>query len=387
MSAFRYSDLSISVIIPAFNADQTIERCLISIIKAAPFKKEIIVIDDGSTDRTYEIASKYAIKLLHQGQNKGAAAAKNIGLVQASGEIVAFVDSDCIVEENYFAELISALNEAKIAVGGVGGIIYPLESGLVSDSFNIRFFGCSPVGERKIREIESLSGAASIYPKAVLLKVGGFDENINGGEDLDLNIRIRKAGYKLLLVPSAKTYHFHPAKMRQLAKKWFCYGKLLVVISRKNGLKKDVALSLGWFYGCVALLMIGFFTSQLFVWGLLVLTLCFPWLLNYGKETVKFWVRNRKIKYFVFPFIHQIVIVSRSLGVVVGTFSRLPKKDKNNSTSRKLLLNPATIKAFNPLISIFYVGTTAVLAEIQLHTRKKANYVFRHSNHQEKNSA
>ena len=330
MSHVVNSVLSLSVIIPAFNARDTIERCLVSVTKAAPFIKEIIVIDDGSNDNTAEIASKYAIKLLRQKQNKGAAAAKNAGLLQASGEIVAFIDSDCIVSEDYFVELISALNET-ISVGGVGGIVYPFESGLVSDSFNIRFFGCSPIGESKIREIDSLSGAASIYPKEVLLAVHGFDESLGGAEDLDLNIRIRKAGYKLLLVPSAKIYHVHPARIRQVVKKWFYYGKLLVIVSQKNGLKKDVAFSLGWFFGCLAFLIIGFLTQLLLVWVLFALIFSFPWILNYGKETIKFWVHNRKVKYFVFPLIHQIVIISRSLGVVVGTFSCFTKLGKGNN--------------------------------------------------------
>lgn len=330
MSVFRYSDLSLSVIIPAFNSDRTIGLCLSSITKATPIKKEIIVIDDCSTDRTCEIASKYEIKLLHQSQNRGAAAARNLGLFQASGEIVAFIDSDCIIEENYFDELISVLNEAKIAVGGVGGVIYPFEKDLVSESFKIHFFSCSTVGANSVREIYGLSGGSSLYPKAVLLKVGGFDESLGGGEDLDLSIRIRKAGYKLLIAPSVKTFHLHPAKIGQLAKKWFCYGKLLFIVDRKNGLKKDVALSLGWFYGCFALLVIGFFTEQLFVWVLLALVFCFPWVVTYGRETVKFWFHNHKFKYFVFPFIHQIVIISRSLGVVAATFSRVPQKDKKN---------------------------------------------------------
>ena len=321
MSAIAFSDLAISIIIPAFNAERTIEQCLNAINKALPTKKEIIVVDDGSTDRTREIASKFTIKLLCQTKNKGAAAAKNVGLAHSSGEIVAFIDSDCIIQENYFTDLLKVLNETKFPVGGVGGLILPFESGLISESFNIRFFGCSPYGETRIREIDSLNGGSSIYPKKVLLKVGGFDENLGGGEDVDINIRIRKVGYKLLLVPSAKVFHLHPVKMRQLVKKWFNYGKLIFIVSRKNDLKKDVTFSYGWFCSCLAILIIGLFTLDLFVWSLLALFFCVPWIINYGKETVKFWVRNPKIKYVALPFIHQIVIISRTLGMVIAPFS------------------------------------------------------------------
>jgi GT2 family glycosyltransferase len=326
MSAIPSSDLAISIIIPAFNAERTIGQCLDAITKALPNKKEIIVVDDGSTDRTREIISQFKVKLICQTKNKGAAAAKNVGLGQAAGEIIAFIDSDCIIQESYFTDLIQVLDDTKLSVGGVGGVISPFEGGLISDSFSIRFFGCSPIGETKIREIDSLSGGSSIYPKTVLSKVGGFDECLGGGEDFDLNVRIRKIGYKLLLVPYVEVFHIHPVRLSQLTKKWFNYGKLSFAVSQKNGLKKDVSFSLGWFYSCFALLLTGLITLNSIVWGLLILFFCVPWLINYGKETVKFWVHNPKVKYLAFPFIHQIVIISRTLGVVIAPFSYIHKR-------------------------------------------------------------
>ena len=89
-------------------------------------------------------------------------------------------------------------------MGGVGGVFHPLESNLVSDSFQVRFFGASPFNETEIREIESLGAGASAYPRELLSKIGWFDASLRGGEDLDLSIRLRKAGYVLGL--SLNTY-------------------------------------------------------------------------------------------------------------------------------------------------------------------------------------
>jgi len=316
---------SISVIIPACNAEETLEKCLGSVVQASPQEKEIIVVDDGSTDRTYKIASRFPVKLLHLDKNSGRSTAKNVGLAQATGDIVAFVDSDCAVEKSYFEELVSALNIAESKVGGVGGIIYPLESNLVSDSFRIRFFGCSPSNETKIRDTDSLSGGASAYPKELLSEIGWFDTSFRGGEDLDMSVRVRKAGYRLLIVPFAKVYHLHPTLLRHIVKKWFLYGEFLVDVSLKNNLKRDLVLSWGWVSSCLAFSIFALYTGQLYVWLLFLLAFCLPWILYYSRQTVKFWIRTRKIKYMVFPFIHQIVIISRSLGVIVATVSRLFK--------------------------------------------------------------
>lgn len=322
---------SLSVIIPAYNAEKTLEKCLDSVIQASPTEKEVIVVDDGSTDQTCKIASNFPVKLLSFNQNRGQSAAKNHGLAKAKGEIVAFVDSDCVVEQNYFAELASALERAEGNLGGVGGVIYPLEKNMISDSFQVRFFGFSPSGETNIRKTDCLGGGASAYLKESLLKIGEFDISIKGGEDLDMCIRLRKAGYKLLLVPSAKSYHLHPSSIRQLVKKWFHYGQSLVEVAHKNNLKKDIILSWGWVSSCLVICTAALYTGQPLVWLLFALTFCLPWILNYGWQTAEFWIRNRKIKYLALPLIHQVVILSRSLGVMAATLTQLSKTKKDLS--------------------------------------------------------
>ena len=111
----------ISVIIPAFNCEATIGRCLQSLIDQTLFKNlEILVIDDGSTDRTCEIVESFAIQnteihLVKQ-TNSGPAAARNRGLDRARGEFFSFVDSDDYLDIDYFEKMLSYADETVAIV-------------------------------------------------------------------------------------------------------------------------------------------------------------------------------------------------------------------------------------------------------------------------------
>lgn len=135
----------ISVIIPAFNCEATIERCLQSLIDQTLFKNlEILVIDDGSTDRTCEIVESFAIQnteihLVKQ-TNSGPAAARNRGLDWARGEFFSFVDSDDYVDIDYFEKMLSYADETVAIVNAeanrvsADGNVVPFPSkGIVQD--------------------------------------------------------------------------------------------------------------------------------------------------------------------------------------------------------------------------------------------------------------
>ena len=102
----------ISVIIPVYNVEQYVERCLNSVINQSYTNLEIILVDDGSTDRSGEICDQYAlkdsrIKVIHE-ENAGLGEARNRGLRIVSGDYICFVDSDDWIEEDYCKELIEA---------------------------------------------------------------------------------------------------------------------------------------------------------------------------------------------------------------------------------------------------------------------------------------
>jgi len=113
----------VTIIIPVYNEEKDIKDVLDSIMKQTYPKKmlETIVIDDKSTDRTPKIVSQYSVKMI-KGKHKGVGAARNLGIKNASGEIILFVDADQILDKNYVKEIVKPFKDEKI--GGVTGMEY-----------------------------------------------------------------------------------------------------------------------------------------------------------------------------------------------------------------------------------------------------------------------
>ena len=111
----------ISIVVSAYNAEKYVERCLSSLLKQTYSQIEILIVDDGSTDRTAEIVKKYddqRIRLLIQPCNKGQSAARNEGLRHINGEFTAFVDVDDYVDDDFYERMVSALlmNNADVVL-------------------------------------------------------------------------------------------------------------------------------------------------------------------------------------------------------------------------------------------------------------------------------
>lgn len=122
----------LSIVVPVYNVQAYLRRCLDSIVNQTLLEKEVILVDDGSQDASGEIADEYAakypyIKVVHQ-NNAGLSAARNTGIEQAQGEYIAFIDSDDYVESNMYQELLSFMQE-KNADMVEGAVWYEQESG------------------------------------------------------------------------------------------------------------------------------------------------------------------------------------------------------------------------------------------------------------------
>ncbi|MGN1134033.1 MAG: glycosyltransferase family 2 protein [Oscillospiraceae bacterium] len=110
----------ISVIVPVYNARNTIDICVKSIISQDFNDLEILLVDDGSTDSSGEICDAWAekdsrIKVVHQ-KNSGSSAARNTGIKMAQGKWISFIDSDDVVSKNFFSELIDAVNNTNAEI-------------------------------------------------------------------------------------------------------------------------------------------------------------------------------------------------------------------------------------------------------------------------------
>jgi len=217
---------SISVIIPCFNADKHIKSCLDSVIANLSESDELIVIDDGSHDKTNIILKSYRNKKLHiiqHTENIGPSCARNEGAKKAVGDILLFLDADTEIE----AETLSTIRIFFTSHKDVGGIQCELRLSDISlDSIGhfMTVFGFpyevgvkeNSINYQNVRRIFGAKSAGMAVRHDVFQKVNGFDEDyLIYGEDTDLSWRIQLAGYELKNLPGSIVYHHQKSSMTE----------------------------------------------------------------------------------------------------------------------------------------------------------------------------
>ncbi|MCX6799370.1 MAG: glycosyltransferase [Candidatus Diapherotrites archaeon] len=207
-----------SVIIPAFNAEKTLRQCLES-TERQEFRGEfeIIVVDDGSTDSTIRIAGEFKKVRVVKQKHAGPAVGRDNGAKHAKGGIIIFVDSDCIADKNWLAEMLAPFGNKEVA--GVQGIYKCRQKELIARMTQLE------IEERyikmaKSKYIDFIGSYSAGYRKSVFEEMKGFDTSfpMASGEDTDLSFRIHAAGYKMVFNKKAFVYHTHPTTLKKYLK-------------------------------------------------------------------------------------------------------------------------------------------------------------------------
>lgn len=213
-----------SVIIPAFNAERTIDRTLQSLIaqnSAGDF--EIIVVDDGSADKTAEIVRKYPVKLI-QKENCGPAAARNLGVEESSCDIVLFTDCDCVPEPDWVQKMTEPFTDKDVS--GVKGVYISRNRNIIARIIQLEFEE-RYLMLKKLKYIDFVDSYSAAVRKEAFLSVGGFDTSFPkaDNEDVDLSYKMANAGYKMVFQPEAVVEHLgHPANLMRYLKVKFSRG-------------------------------------------------------------------------------------------------------------------------------------------------------------------
>lgn len=195
----------VSLYIPSFNADRYIESCIKAVLKQTYPIEEILVIDDGSADKTREIASRFPVKIVCHSFNKGLATARNTAIKAATCDFIASLDADCVPDKNWLKILIGHFTSSKI--GGIGGKTTELPANNIVNSWRAAHMK-QEWGEKKTGRIPFLFGSNNVFRKKCLIDIGGYDDKyVSNYEDVDICKRAKKAGYKLLYVPQASVSH------------------------------------------------------------------------------------------------------------------------------------------------------------------------------------
>jgi len=238
------TEIRVSLVIPTFNRLQTLKQTLASIenLNFPMEELEVIVVDDGSTDGTFEwlqeVSKGYSCNLqaLRQ-ENAGPAAARNTGIFAAQGEFVALTDSDCILDSEWLHELLSGFGAPEIA--GTGGVVRAVADDLIS-----RYFAFTKAYDTRViagtsRAIYLLTLNAC-YRRDLLLQVGGFDPWFRpAGEDPDLCFRLRKKGFEFGYQPKAILEHHHRCTLRAFYRTFLVYGIGKALIEKNHGIWGD----------------------------------------------------------------------------------------------------------------------------------------------------
>ncbi len=226
--------MKVSVIVPAYNSQKFISKCIEALLaqKYQCDDYEIIIIDDGSTDRTAEIVRAYPVKYLFQ-KNQGPAAARNIGAKEAKGEIILFTDSDCVPSDNWIEEMIRPFEEPEVMA--VKGAYRNRQKSIMARFAQLEFEERFEMLKRA-KSIDMIDTYSAGYRRSIFLQMGGFDTNfpVANNEDTELSYRMSKLNYKMVFNPEAIVYHLnHPNSLARYMKLKFWRGYWRMVVYKK----------------------------------------------------------------------------------------------------------------------------------------------------------
>ncbi|MBI3881362.1 MAG: glycosyltransferase [Verrucomicrobia bacterium] len=223
----------VSVVVASYNGGKTLKACLDSLGRLNYPNCEIILVDDGSTDATPQIASLYPkVRTIRQ-VNKGLSVARNTGINAATGEIVAFTDSDCRADEDWLYYLVGDLLRSRFI--GIGGHNFlPPEDSPIAACVMV-----SPGGPAHVmlndRVAEHIPGCNMAFWKWALDEIGGFDAIFRkAGDDVDVCWRLQQHGYRIGFSAAGFVWHYRRSTARAYLKQQAGYGEAEALLVRKH---------------------------------------------------------------------------------------------------------------------------------------------------------
>lgn len=251
----------ITVVIPTYNRADLLKRCLASLTEQEYNNFEVMVVDDGSKDRTKDVVNSFKerldLKYIFQ-ENKGPASARNSGIKEASGDIIAFIDDDCIASRQWLNAINKALAEKAVGIEGKTIPNYTISpfSHYVRNVDGGRYLSCN------------------IAYKKEILRETCFDENFpvlyHFREDSDLAFSILEKGHVIKFVPEALVYHppFRESWLKILNNKRRFFVDPLLFKKHPKMYKKYIKFPFELFTPFYILFFLLSFLNPLFLFGL-----------------------------------------------------------------------------------------------------------------------
>lgn len=320
----------VSIVMPAYNEEKRINKCLSSIgdLKYPKEKIEIIVVDDGSHDNTLDIAHKYHARVIRQ-NHLGCASARNRGAEYAKGELIGFIDADDICKSEWLSESIKFLNDRQIgAVGCSHDLLNAERSDFVVISFKEKRYRHAISSEKT----DHIGASGCVIKKSVFQEVGGFNPRFTAAEDAEISHRIRKMGYELVLIKMPLIGVTYPNRISryfstQIRNSAFFVLFISMNAERLSGNKYSGLLD--YIQSIIPTIFILFFFydfhinfilfSLISIFLILINIKFFLYLANHNEKLSKYW--------FLSTFAYIITrSVAWNIGLLYGLFLRVSKK-------------------------------------------------------------
>ena len=228
----------ISVVMPAYNAEATLARALQGVVDQLGPRDELIVVDDGSTDRTAEIAESFQVRPIRMPSNQGVSPSRNAGAAAAQGEILFFADADAMLAPGALERAHDQL-EADPSCAAVVGI-YSADGGPGNTVSRVKNLWIRYTYLRAGEWIDWVFTCAMAVRREAFEAVGGFVSAAGvrwGGDDIELGLRLTRGGYRIRLDPGIQTTHL---------RRYDTVGLLLNDFCRSTGFASLGWRTLGW---------------------------------------------------------------------------------------------------------------------------------------------
>jgi GT2 family glycosyltransferase len=224
---------SLTVIVPVRNGERTLADCLSSLLRTdfPAERREILVVDNGSSDRSARIAADFPVRITSE-PRPGLSHARNRGIEEAGGELLAFTDCDCVVTRSWLRELLAGFAESDAAATVGRTLAFPPRTATERYVARRR----SSVGEWSERHpLPYFTFSNAVVRQDVFDRIGLFDPRFRGGsEDIDLGWRFFAAGYERSIRPKAIVFHQHRTSAAGLFRQHVGYGRGQVRLMRKH---------------------------------------------------------------------------------------------------------------------------------------------------------
>ncbi|MBU0504191.1 MAG: glycosyltransferase [Candidatus Omnitrophota bacterium] len=311
----------VAVIVPVKGIPYYFVKCMASLLALDYPDYELIVVDDGLEPGILSALSKFSEKVrILKSESRGPSFARNLAASNTDAGLIAFTDSDCVLERSWLKELVKGLEQFPEAVS-CGGIQKSPDDASkfqkdVFSAFHKTGRVCEYMRSASVDQVTEVDHNAScnvIYKRDIFLKEGGFFEGLWPGEDVELDCRLRKKGLKIVFNPKAVVYHYRPESLKKVYQMMLRYGMVQAFLIKKYGIFRKVQLVpfiLLFFIMIMLLTGIKGLTVGLIllIWGLLIL--------------VAYFLSLRAVIIFL------ITIVSWNAGFLKGLFMKSPLAKK-----------------------------------------------------------